>query len=73
MDRPRLVLDDWGLAPVQDQERRDLLEMLEDRYGARSTRTSQLPPGQWHDYPSASRPWPKPSAIGCSTTPTESC
>ncbi len=26
-----LVLDDWGLAPVQDQERRDLLEILEDR------------------------------------------
>jgi DNA replication protein DnaC len=46
-----LVLDDWGLAPVQDAERRDLLEVLEDRYGARSTIiTSQLPPGQWHDY-----------------------
>jgi DNA replication protein DnaC len=46
-----LVLDDWGLAPLQDQERRDLLEILEDRYGARSTIvTSQLPPGQWHDY-----------------------
>ena len=46
-----LVLDDWGLAPVQDQERRDLLEILEDRYGSRSTIiTSQLPPAQWHDY-----------------------
>jgi DNA replication protein DnaC len=46
-----LVLDDWGLAPVQDQERRDLLEILEDRYGSRSTIvTSQLPPGQWHDH-----------------------
>jgi DNA replication protein DnaC len=46
-----LVLDDWGLVPVQDQERRDLLEILEDRYGSRSTIvTSQLPPGQWHDY-----------------------
>jgi DNA replication protein DnaC len=46
-----LVLDDWGLAPVQDQERRDLLEILEDRYGTRSTIiTSQLPPAQWHDY-----------------------
>ena len=32
-----LVIDDWGLAPVQDQERRDLLEILEDRYGTRST------------------------------------
>ena len=46
-----LVLDDWGLAPVQDQERRDLLEILEDRYGSRATIiTSQLPPAQWHDY-----------------------
>ncbi len=46
-----LVLDDWGLTPVQDAERRDLLEILEDRYGTRSTIiTSQLPPAQWHDY-----------------------
>jgi DNA replication protein DnaC len=46
-----LVLDDWGLAPVHDQERRDLLEILEDRYGTRSTIvTSQLPPTQWHDH-----------------------
>jgi DNA replication protein DnaC len=46
-----LLIDDWGLAPVQDAERRDLLEILEDRYGTRSTIiTSQLPPAQWHDY-----------------------
>jgi DNA replication protein DnaC len=46
-----LLIDDWGLAPVQDAERRDLLEILEDRYGVRSTIiTSQLPPAQWHDY-----------------------
>ena len=46
-----LIVDDWGLAPVQDPERRDLLEILEDRYGLRSTIiTSQLPPTQWHDY-----------------------
>jgi DNA replication protein DnaC len=46
-----LVVDDWGLAPPQDQERRDLLEILEDRYGTRSTIvTSQLPPAQWHDH-----------------------
>ena len=39
-----LLLDDWGLAPPQDQERRDLLEILEDRYGSRSTIiTSQHP------------------------------
>jgi DNA replication protein DnaC len=46
-----LLIDDWALAPVQDAERRDLLEILEDRYGVRSTIiTSQLPPAQWHDY-----------------------
>jgi DNA replication protein DnaC len=46
-----LVLDDWGLAPLKDQERRDLLEVLEDRYGQRSTLiTSQLPPTKWHDH-----------------------
>jgi DNA replication protein DnaC len=46
-----LVLDDWGLAPPTEHERRDLLEILEDRYGSRSTIvTSQLPPTQWHDH-----------------------
>jgi DNA replication protein DnaC len=46
-----LVVDDWGLAPIHDQERRDLLEILEDRYGTRSTIiSSQLPRAQWHDY-----------------------
>ena len=46
-----LVLDDWGLAPAARPERRDLLEILEDRYGTRSTIiTSQLPPTKWHDY-----------------------
>jgi DNA replication protein DnaC len=46
-----LVLDDWGLAPLRDQERRDLLEILEDRHGARSTVvTSQLPVEKWHDF-----------------------
>lgn len=45
------VIDDWGLAPPEDQERRDLLEILEDRYGTRSTIiTSQVPPAKWHDH-----------------------
>ena len=45
-----LILDDWGLKPVGEQERFDLLEVLEDRYGSRSTiMTSQLPPAKWHD------------------------
>lgn len=46
-----LVIDDWGLAPLQDVERRDLLEIMEDRYGLRSTIwTSQIPVAKWHDH-----------------------
>lgn len=45
-----LVLDDWGHAPLKDQERRDLVEILDDRHGLRSTIiTSQLPVSKWHD------------------------
>jgi DNA replication protein DnaC len=45
-----LVLDDWGLVPLAENERRDLLEIMEDRYGNRSTiLTSQMPVEQWHD------------------------
>ena len=46
-----LVLDDWGLAPLRDQERRDMLEIFDDRHAARSAiLTSQLPVENWHDY-----------------------
>jgi len=46
-----LVIDDWGLAPMKAAERRDLLEVLEDRYGVRSTiMTSQLPREKWHEH-----------------------
>jgi DNA replication protein DnaC len=46
-----LIIDDWGLAPPNDQERRDLLEIVEDRYGTRSTiLTSQVPTTKWHDH-----------------------
>lgn len=45
-----LVLDDWGLTPMTDTQRRDLLELLEDRYGRKSTIvTSQLPVTSWHE------------------------
>ena len=45
-----LILDDWGLAQLTDEHRRDLLEVLEDRYGRRSTLvTSQLPLAHWHE------------------------
>ena len=46
-----LVIDDFAVAPINDNERSDLLEVMEDRYGLRSTIvTSQLPPNHWHDY-----------------------
>ena len=46
-----LVLDDWGLAPLRDQERRDMLEIFDDRHALRSAIfTSQLPVEKWHDY-----------------------
>jgi DNA replication protein DnaC len=44
-----LVIDDFLLAPMTDVERRDLLEVLEDRYDQSSTViTSQLPTKSWH-------------------------
>src|SRR5690606_4443645 len=44
-----LVLDDWAMAPITDVERRDLLEILDDRCGTRSTIvTSQVPTKKWH-------------------------
>jgi DNA replication protein DnaC len=46
-----LVLDDFAIAPLTDESRRDLLEILEDRYGLRATViTSQLKHERWHDY-----------------------
>jgi len=45
-----LVVDDWGIAPLSEMERRDFLEILEDRYDACSTiMTSQVPVNKWHD------------------------
>lgn len=46
-----LIIDDFGLAPLADTVRRDLLEILDDRYDRRSTLiTSQIPVEQWHAY-----------------------
>jgi DNA replication protein DnaC len=45
-----LAIDDWGLAPLSDMERRHLLEVLDDRTERRSTvLTSQFEVGSWHD------------------------
>jgi DNA replication protein DnaC len=46
-----LVLDDWGLEKMTLGQRNDLLEIMEDRHGLRSTIwTSQLPVAKWHDH-----------------------
>lgn len=45
-----LVLDDYGLAPLTQEQRHDFLEIVEDRNGLRSTLiTSQLPVTHWHE------------------------
>ena len=45
-----LLVDDWVMAPLADAERRDFLEICEDRYQVRSTiLTSQLPVAKWHE------------------------
>jgi DNA replication protein DnaC len=45
-----LILDDFGLTPFIEEQRRDLLEILDERYGKKSTIvTSQLPVKLWHE------------------------
>ena len=45
-----LVLDDWGIAPFTDEQRRDMLEILDDRYGRQSTLVAaQVPVKKWHE------------------------
>ena len=45
-----LILDDWGPDRLNSTQRRDLMEIIEDRYGNGSTLiTSQLPIDKWHD------------------------
>ena len=46
-----LVLDDWGLGPLEPAAKRDLLEILDDRYQKKSTIiAAQLPVENWHDW-----------------------
>lgn len=45
-----LVIDDWGINTLSESERRDILEVIEDRYKLRSTIVvSQVPVDRWHD------------------------
>ncbi len=46
-----LILDDWGISPMDEGHRRDLLEILDDRHQQASTIvTSQLPLKHWYDF-----------------------
>lgn len=46
-----LILDDWGVMPMDEGNRRDLLEILDDRHQNASTIvTSQLPLTHWHEF-----------------------
>jgi DNA replication protein DnaC len=46
-----LLIDDWGLTPLDPGAQRDLLEILDDRFNLKATIvTSQLPVSRWHDY-----------------------
>ena len=48
---PLIIIDDFGLTPLDSQVRITLLQLLEDRYGKRSTIiTSQLPVNKWYQY-----------------------
>jgi DNA replication protein DnaC len=51
LERTRLlIIDDWGPEPLTAEQRRDLLEIVDDRYDKGSLLiTSQVPVGRWHD------------------------
>ena len=67
-----LVLDDWGLAQFTPDNLRDLLEILEDRYAARSTVvTSQISTEKGTPC-SAIQPSPTPFSTASCTTLTSS-
>ena len=45
-----LIIDDWGPEPLNAEQRRDLLEIVDDRYDRGSLLiTSQLPVNRWHE------------------------
>ena len=51
LERTRLlIIDDWGPDPLTGEQRRDLLEIVEDRYEKGSLlMTSQIPVARWHE------------------------
>jgi len=45
-----IAIDDWAVEPLDEEERRHFLELMEDRHGLKSTFiTSQYPVSKWHD------------------------
>jgi IstB-like ATP binding protein len=67
-----LILDDWGLEPLDGSDRRDLYEIVEERYGRRSTvLTSLIPIDKWQEI-IGNPPVPTPSSTASSTTPIAS-
>ena len=72
LERTRLlILDDWGPEPFNAEQRRDLLEIVDDRYDRGSLIiTSQLPLGRWHevigDPTLADGRWMRPTGTGVS-------
>lgn len=68
-----IILDDLGLDPMTASNRRNLLELMEDRYGLRSTIvTSQLPVNKWHESIGDPTLADAPSSTGWFITPTKS-
>jgi DNA replication protein DnaC len=51
LERTRLlIIDDWGLEALNAEQRRDLLEIVDDRYEKGSLLvTSQIPVNRWHE------------------------
>jgi transposase len=67
-----LILDDWGLEPFGPEQRRDLLEIVEERYGHGATLITSQIPSIGGTTSSVRRPSPTPSSTASSTTPTDS-
>ena len=72
-----IVLDEWELAPMTDQDRRDVLEVLEDFHGATSTRsvTTRVSHAQFEVYEqtSAVRRAPGSTGVGVDRAARWSC
>ena len=65
-----LILDDWGLATLTQEQGRDILEIVEDRHNRGSTIvTSQLPVDHWHEAIANPTTLAIQKTMGCTSTP----